>query len=149
VHYNRWITHGSTDPVGLRIVGDDEARFMSKVDKVGDCWIWTGTTPRGYGQFSVNRRMKPAHRAAHELFVGPIPHQYEIDHLCRNISCVRPAHLEAVTKTENRRRQAAAAVAARQSQRCGVDACQRPVRCRGLCERHYYQHLRRPPKKTA
>jgi hypothetical protein len=38
------------------------------------------------------------------MFVGPIPPNREIDHLCRVRSCVNPAHLEVVTNRENCRR---------------------------------------------
>jgi hypothetical protein len=41
---------------------------------------------------------------AHELIVGPIPEDREIDHLCRVRNCVNPEHLEIVTKGENLRR---------------------------------------------
>lgn len=45
-----------------------------------------------------------AHRFAYELFVGPIPSGYDIDHVCRNRRCVNPAHLEAVPGDVNRSR---------------------------------------------
>lgn len=37
----------------------------------------------------------------YEQEVGPIPEGLAIDHLCRQTSCVRPDHLEAVTYAEN------------------------------------------------
>ncbi len=45
-----------------------------------------------------------AHRAEYERRFGSIPNGMEIDHLCRVKSCVNPAHLEAVTPVENKRR---------------------------------------------
>ena len=88
------------------------ARFLAKVDKrgplpplrpdLGRCWRWTGTVNRkGYGTWRCAKRRMGAHRWAHELFIGPIPHGLIIDHLCRNPSCVRPSHLEPVTYAEN------------------------------------------------
>ena len=71
-----------------------------------DCWIWTSSrTNRGYGTFTHNNRNKGgAHRIAYETFKGPIPTGKEIDHLCRNPSCVNPTHLEIVTGRENKLR---------------------------------------------
>lgn len=81
-------------------------RFLEKVRKTDNCWIWTGGhKAAGYGQFMVNRKKVIAHRWAYEAFVGAIPEGLEIDHLCRNPPCVRPDHLEAVTREENCRRQ--------------------------------------------
>lgn len=77
-------------------------RFWSKVEKTDMCWLWTGVKrPAGYGRFGGAQ----AHRVAYELLVGPIPAGLELDHLCRVPGCVNPAHLEPVTKAENRHRE--------------------------------------------
>jgi hypothetical protein len=70
------------------------------------CWLWTGSTHKqGYGQLFVDKKyITSAHRYSYELHKGPIPEGLEIDHLCRQRSCVNPAHLEAVTHAENIRR---------------------------------------------
>lgn len=59
-----------------------------------DCWEWTGKAASGYG----------AHRRVYEWLRGPVPEGLELDHLCRNKLCVRPDHLEPVTRAENMRR---------------------------------------------
>lgn len=80
-------------------------RFWPKVEKSEACWTWTGAKdPSGYGR--VNKggnggRALLAHRVAYELVRGPIPDGLPLDHLCRNPSCVRPDHLEAVPMKVN------------------------------------------------
>jgi hypothetical protein len=86
-----------------------EERVFEKID-VGDCWNWTASTDgKGYGQVALGRnggkqRLGRAHRVVYELLVGPIPEGLTLDHLCKNIICVNPDHLEPVTMGENVRR---------------------------------------------
>lgn len=81
-------------------------RFWARVDRTGDCWLWMGSKNKhGYGTFVAEPPKRiGAHRFAYEEERGPIPVGMEIDHLCGNPSCVRPAHLEVVTHEENMRR---------------------------------------------
>jgi hypothetical protein len=86
-------------------------RFWAKVDKSGECWVWTASTagPGAYGHCHVSGGMKSrvrvyAHRWSYEQVYGPIPDGLTIDHLCRNRLCVRPDHLEAVTFAVNHER---------------------------------------------
>ena len=66
------------------------------------CWLWIGACERdGYAKIVVNKKRRSAHRYAYELFIGPIPHGLQLDHLCRVRCCVNPAHLEPVTGSEN------------------------------------------------
>lgn len=66
------------------------------------CWLWTGAdTPKGYGSFYLNSKLRRVHRVAYEILVGPIPGGLQLDHLCRVRCCCNPAHLEPVTNREN------------------------------------------------
>lgn len=86
-------------------------RFWAKVEIGADdeCWEWTAFCgPKGYGRFGIAAGVTiQAHRFAYENRVGPIPAGLQIDHLCRNPSCVNPSHLEPVTPKENTKRGAA------------------------------------------
>jgi hypothetical protein len=86
-------------------------RFLAKIIKTDNCWLWMGcklpkqkNRPGGYGYFSHNNKNVYAHRFAYELWVGPIPPNMTIDHLCFTPSCVNPSHMEIVTLAENTRR---------------------------------------------
>ena len=78
-------------------------RFCAKVSPEPNtgCWLWTGATVRGYGQFWQGDRKILAHRFAYVNLVGLVPIGKELDHLCRVRCCCNPAHLEPVTRREN------------------------------------------------
>jgi hypothetical protein len=89
-----------------------DVRFERRITKRADgCWEWQGAhDPTGYGitygDLADGRgyRKLYAHRAAYELYVGPVPKGYDIDHLCHVRGCCNPDHLEPVTRKENLRR---------------------------------------------
>lgn len=78
------------------------------------CREWVGAVnTKGYGRFwtggfvngqPVNRQCWTAHKFAYAAAHGPIPDGWVVDRLCRNIRCVHPDHLQAVTQAESQRR---------------------------------------------
>lgn len=78
------------------------AHWPVEVHPLYGCYEWQGRrTTHGYG---LHQDM-PAHVAVYEAEIGPLPPgRPELDHLCCNRSCVRPEHLEPVTRSENLRR---------------------------------------------
>ena len=86
------------------------ARFWSKVDKSGDCWLWTrSVTNSGYGVHRCGEGgiayTTMAHRVAWIVTrQAEVPEGMALDHLCRTPACVRPDHLEPVTPSTNVRR---------------------------------------------
>jgi hypothetical protein len=78
-----------------------QERFWSKVDKAGDCWLWTArVTDQGYGQFHYLGKTQKAHRVAYEWEHGPVELGLDHRHTCPK-NCVRPAHLRPTTMKQN------------------------------------------------
>jgi hypothetical protein len=79
-------------------------RFWSKIDKSGECWLWTGALYKtGYGHVRINRHDYRAHRIVYELLKGPIPEGLFVCHTCDVRRCVRPEHLWLGTTGDNTR----------------------------------------------
>lgn len=77
-----------------------EERFWSKVDKSGDCWVWTAAPDTaGYGQFRFEGKNVKAHRVSFFLEHGYWPKIAR--HSCDNPPCVNPAHLLDGTYKDN------------------------------------------------
>jgi len=65
------------------------------------CWVWT----RGAGGLGLEYgwRHSPVHRQAYESAYGPIPAGFVIHHRCETKRCVRPDHLEAMSRADHAR----------------------------------------------
>lgn len=82
-----------------------EESFLARTEPlVGDpgCIIWTGAlNEKGYGLLRAGGRMVRAHRYAWERVNGPISDGLELDHACRERSCVNVDHLRLATRAQN------------------------------------------------
>lgn len=93
-----WRRHAKDDP-GYKI---EDRGFKTP------CWIWQRFIQKGYGRMYRPERKRAgltptvlAHKWIWEDRNGPVPDGMDLDHLCRNRSCVNPDHLEPVSRAEN------------------------------------------------
>lgn len=102
-HYKRWSLYG--DPLGKPKKQTVAERFWDHVDQFSDpngCWNWLGNVnTTGYGRFGVGKKIHLAHRFSYQLANHSEPGSMQVDHVCHNRRCVKPAHLRLVTNKQN------------------------------------------------
>ncbi len=68
--------------------------FLSKINKTGDCWLWTGYLDKlGYGYVSMFGRRVAAYRVSYLFHKGWFAEEQWVLHKCDNPPCVNPDHL--------------------------------------------------------
>lgn len=73
---------------------EQEELFESKINKDGDCWVWTGKVDeQGYGRSSIGGILYHAHRVAFHRANGFIDNNLQVHHQCDSSYCVNPSHL--------------------------------------------------------
>lgn len=103
LHYLRRWKAGGTEALPVIKTPTLADRFWAKVDKSGECWVWTAAHNgrRGYGGVQADGRWKRASRVSWEMENGPIPDGLHVLHRCDNPPCVRPDHLFLGTQSDN------------------------------------------------
>jgi hypothetical protein len=72
-------------------------RMMTKTQiSPQGCWEWQGTNNGKYGVVGYKARRWYTHRLSYALYNGELVDGLQIDHLCKNVKCWNPSHLEQV-----------------------------------------------------
>lgn len=90
------------------LTGRQRIRFLSRLDKTDECWLWTcESKDKGYGYVTFNGKSYLSHRVSYAIHHHVNPGNFIVDHTCNNPPCCNPAHLELVTPKENAQRMVA------------------------------------------
>jgi hypothetical protein len=87
----------------------EKVRARTTEDPATNCWLWQAAVDKG-GYSPIMRfplrlggdgKGYNAYKLAYIATNGPVPSGLELHHTCHNTRCCNPAHLVAVTHTEN------------------------------------------------
>lgn len=88
--------------VEIALTTEAVARFWSKVDKSGECWLWTGYARNGqHGSLWLHGKNVYVHRLSYVIHFGDIPPGMVVCHRCDVPRCVRPKHLFLGSQEDN------------------------------------------------
>ncbi|MDH6462087.1 hypothetical protein M2302_002262 [Micromonospora sp. A200] len=86
------------------VEGDtEEERFWNRVDRTGDCWIWTGADVKGQGIATLYGVAWTATRTAWTLTYGRPEANQKVVSCSSAKLCVRPDHLSLKTMAKPQR----------------------------------------------
>lgn len=88
-----------------RYIGVEKRLMINlRIDPLTGCWNWTKATDRdGYGSIKIKKKTCRVSRVAYQLYVGQIPDNLLVLHICDNRRCFNPNHLELGDEGKNRR----------------------------------------------
>jgi hypothetical protein len=98
--------------MGADMLAKVERRWPRKHHDLGPCLVWRDGEPTIQGAGGLYgriydpalKRSDAAHRVVWRRVYGPIPRGLEVDELCEITLCVRPDHLQLLTKSANVKR---------------------------------------------
>lgn len=107
-HYTNMRKHGTPEaprPRPTKGVGGDPVEFVRGIVTVTDGGCWEVPTHGGrYGQVTYGGARWQFHRWAWVHLAGLSLRRWpkeQLDHICGNTACIRPAHLQKVTQAQN------------------------------------------------
>jgi hypothetical protein len=94
IYCSKACQHKDRHKVAIAGVSD---RLWKHVEKVGECWVWTGYAPdgvpvMGYPVSYKKNTIKPAARVLWELERGPLSAGQQVWRACPTPNCIRPDH---------------------------------------------------------